>query len=181
MCALCIILCSDPAVPGRRESRYRDKWCASLLCEPYFGRTGPGHADTPSFYSSASPTLDATQNQPIHCRSAQLCQRVYWGRVLPRTAPSRMRIKAFQTLPGCAGSVATQIQFDTSGASPVSAASPLAPAVTKLWNAPRAYYSEDYAINGVRTAACLKPALFALVAAVEHRTTFLCPPCCLTA
>ena len=56
------------------------------------------------------------------------------------------------------GSIATQIQFDTSGASPVSAASPLAPAATKLWNAPRAFYSEDYAINGVRAAARLKPA-----------------------
>lgn len=44
----------------------------------------------------------------------------------------------------------TQINFDTLGASPVSAQSPLAPAVTKLWNMPAQYYLKDYAIGGVR-------------------------------
>ncbi|KAK9830874.1 hypothetical protein WJX81_000716 [Elliptochloris bilobata] len=46
------------------------------------------------------------------------------------------------------GSVETEVKFDTSGASPVNAASPL-PSVTKLWNAPAPYYSKDYSINGV--------------------------------
>ena len=55
---------------------------------------------------------------------------------------------------GCAGSVQTQINFDTLGASPVSAQSPLAPAVTKLWNMPAQFYLKDYAINGVRPS-CL--------------------------
>ena len=51
---------------------------------------------------------------------------------------------------GCAGSVQTQINFDILGASPSSAQSPLAPAVTKLWNMPAQYYLKDYTINGVR-------------------------------
>ena len=36
------------------------------------------------------------------------------------------------------------------GVSPVSALSPLAPAVTKLWNSPNPYYTHDFSINGVR-------------------------------
>lgn len=55
---------------------------------------------------------------------------------------------------GCAGSVQTQINFDILGASPSSAQSPLAPAVTKLWNMPAQYYLKDYTINGVRPS-CL--------------------------
>lgn len=50
----------------------------------------------------------------------------------------------------CAGSVATEVNFDVLGVSPVSAQSPLAPAVTKLWNSPAPYYTQDYTINGVR-------------------------------
>jgi len=58
----------------------------------------------------------------------------------PRAEPRAPRPRA--------GSVQTQIAFDTSGASPVSAASPL-PGVSKLWNLPAQYYLEDYNINGV--------------------------------
>lgn len=42
------------------------------------------------------------------------------------------------------------MQFDVLGVSPVSAQSPLAPAVTKLWNSPSPYYTQDFTINGVR-------------------------------
>ena len=59
----------------------------------------------------------------------------------PRAEPRAPRPRA--------GSVQTQIAFDTSGASLVSAASPL-PGVSKLWNLPAQYYLEDYNINGVR-------------------------------
>ena len=50
----------------------------------------------------------------------------------------------------CAGSIPTEVNFDIRGVSPVSALSPLAPAVTKLWNSPNPYYTQDYTINGVR-------------------------------
>ena len=50
----------------------------------------------------------------------------------------------------CTGSVATEVHFDVLGVSPVSALSPLAPAVAKLWNSPNPYYMHDFAINGVR-------------------------------
>ena len=50
----------------------------------------------------------------------------------------------------CAGSVATEVQFDVLGVSPVSALSPLAPSVIKLWNSPNPYYMHDFSINGVR-------------------------------
>jgi len=55
--------------------------------------------------------------------------------------PSRARARA--------GSVATQIAYDTSNASPRNAASPL-PGTTKLWNMPSQFYVRDYAVNGVR-------------------------------
>ena len=49
-----------------------------------------------------------------------------------------------------AGSIPTEVQFDVLGVSPVSAQSPLAPAVTKLWNSPNPFYMQDFTINGVR-------------------------------
>lgn len=54
----------------------------------------------------------------------------------------------------CAGSIPTEVNFDIRGVSPVSAQSPLAPAVTKLWNSPNPYYMQDYTINGVRWLPC---------------------------
>ena len=69
------------------------------------------------------------------------------ARLRPTRPCKRLRAKP-RAPPPRAGSVQTQIAFDTSGASPVSAASPL-PGVSKLWNLPAQYYLEDYNINGV--------------------------------
>ena len=61
----------------------------------------------------------------------------------------------------CAGSIPTEVSFDIRGVSPVSAQSPLAPAVTKLWNSPNPYYMQDYTINGVRWLPCQQAARMA--------------------
>ena len=53
------------------------------------------------------------------------------------------------------------MNFDIRGVSPVSAQSPLAPAVTKLWNSPNPYYMQDYTINGVRWLPCQRAARMA--------------------